>query len=115
MAYAYAAVITIAVTAAIVLVPIWLRGGRESLVASSRWTVPLFGGLVVIMVLLAVALQQPATEALVAVLGAASVTLAAYRLTSDHGMPRWSRATLALIVVLGSAVTIVVLLGGLPD
>lgn len=113
MVYAYAAVITIAVTAAIVLFPMWLRGGREAVIASGRWTIPLFGGLAVIMVFLAIVLQQPVRNAATAVLSAASAGFAALWLALDASLSRWVRAALSLIVILGSAVALFVLLGGL--
>ena len=113
MVYAYAAVFTIGITAAIILFPMWRRGGREALIASSSWTIPLFAGLIVLMVLLAIALQQPASETVVVILAGVSATFAAYRLIRDDGLPRWIQATFAMIVVLGLAITIVVLLGGL--
>jgi hypothetical protein len=55
--YAYAALVTMAVTAMIVVFPIWQRGGRDAVVAASPWLARLFLGLAVIMVILAVVLQ----------------------------------------------------------
>ena len=115
MIYVYAAGITLAVTAVIVLFPIWRRGGRGSLVASRQRTVPLFAGLVGMMVLLAVALQQPAGEAVVAALSVGSAIFAAYWLTRTHDgrLASWIRAALVVALILALAIALVVVLGGL--
>jgi hypothetical protein len=113
--YVYAAGITLAITAAIVLLPIWRRGGRQSLTASTPWTIPLFVGLLGVLFLLSVLLQMPSREAVVVVLSVGSAIFAAYWLTRvpDGRGSLPLRAVLSAAMVLSLAITVVVFLGGL--
>jgi hypothetical protein len=112
VAYAYAALVTMAVTALIVVFPIWQRGGREAVVDASPWLGRLFLGLAVIMVVLAVVLQGPAPEALALVLAIASASLAAYWLTRDRRpRSRWDSGALVAALVFSLAVMLVVVIG----
>ncbi len=109
MAYAYAALVTMVVTAMVVVFPIWQRGGREAVVDASPWLARLFVGLAVVMVVLAVLLQGPAPEALGLVLAAASAGFAAYWLTRDRPRSKWLTSALVAALVLSLAVIVVVI------
>ena len=113
MVYAYAAMVTIAVAAVVIIGPMWLRGGSASVISSGPWLIQLLAGLIVIMVLLALALQQPIRQAVLALLAGGSATVAGYWLYRIGTLSRWVRVTLGMVVVLGCILTIVVLIGGL--
>lgn len=97
MIYVYAAVFTLAVTAGVLLVPLWVRGGGPAIRAQSGWLAPLALVVVASIALLTLAMERGFGGYATLVMGTLSVGLAAALITrppTRRPRSNWYRAVI---------------------
>lgn len=110
MIYVYAAVITLAVTAGVVLVPLWVRGRGPAIRAQSGWLAPMALVVVASMALLTLAMERGFGGYVTLLMGIVSVGVAAALITQPPARrPRsnWYRAVIVGSLVISLVVVVV--------
>ncbi|HEX9044926.1 MAG TPA: hypothetical protein VF802_07875 [Candidatus Limnocylindrales bacterium] len=112
MIYLFAAVVTLAITALAVLVPLSLRGGRAEVRDNGRWLLGVFALVVVVMISIAAAFEVRLGAVADLMLGVVSAGVAAgfllRRPAGRASTPRWYST--GMLVALAISVGIVVAL-----
>lgn len=110
MIYLYAAVFTLAVTAVVVLVPLWVRGGGPAIRAESGWLAPLAVAIVASMALIAIAAEGGLGGSVTLLMGALSGGLSVVLIVQRRkGRPQsdWYQAVMAGALIVSIAVVVI--------